>query len=441
MSASKEFRSVFKLRELEDIYFSSIKYSSTTGIDKTNTKVFEKHLVDNLEIIIRKSLNGTYNFSQYREKLISKGAEKKPRVISIPTLRDKLTLKALYRILYSLYGQELPFLHKVVNEVHQAISQRQYDGVLKVDVKNFYPEIRHDLLISQLSKRIKKKEIIHLIASSISQQAVNKGSAKHKKYNSIGLPQGLPISNILADVYMKPIDKKFKRRKTLKYFRYVDDILILCDLSKVEQIYKELSKECGKICLTLHDDPPKLYKGGMDSEFIHLGYKFKGSITTVGENSHNNLRESIIKNLTYYKYSKKKNLNLLYWTLNLRITGCQFNKTKYGWMFYYSQINDHQLLSSLDHFVKKQLSAFGILPNQVPVKKFIRSFYEITRNLNSSKYIPNFDILIPADKRIILKDVFWIDVANLSDNQVNYQFRQKIFQNVRDLERDLSRNS
>lgn len=444
MSASSEFKSVFKASTLEEIYFSSVRFNSAVGIDRVNSKFFEKNIANNISIIRNKSLNGTYTFSQFREKLLSRGAQRCPRVISIPTIRDKLTLKALSEILYSVYGEDSPFLHKIVNEVGSVVSKGHYDGFLRLDVKNFYPSIRHDLLMPQLSKRIKKKEILHLITNSISQQTVSKASAGTRQYNSVGVPQGLSVSNVLANVYMQSIDRKYQRRSSIKYFRYVDDILILCNQRRTEHLKNKIIADCNDLGLTIpiHAyDPAKICTGKICSGFSYLGYVFSDSLVTVRKKSLDNLRESIIKLLTNYKYSEKHDTKLLRWTLNTRITGCIFNETKYGWMFFFSQINDLQLLSSLDHFVKKQLIRFGLDPKSMKIKKFTRTYHEITKNLKNSKYVPNFDLITLKEKREILRDVFGIKARRMKKYEIEYQFKRKIFRTVKDLERDLARTS
>lgn len=442
MSASSEFKSVFQVSTLEDIYFSSVKFNSAIGIDRVNTKAFEKDLKNHISVVRNKSLNGTYAFSQFREKLLSRGAKRFPRVISIPTIRDKLTLKALFEVLYSVYGAGSPFLHKIVNEVASAVSKGDYDGVLRLDVKDFYPSIRHDLLVAQLSKKIRKKEILHLITNSISQQTASKPTAGEKQYNTIGIPQGLSISNVLANVYMQPIDRKYKKRTSIQYFRYVDDILILCNQKRTERIKDEIIGDCKDIGLKIHtDDPAKICTGKLCSGFSYLGYVFNDSLVTVRKKSLDNLRESIIKLLTNYKYSEKHDTKLLCWTLNTRITGCIFNETKYGWMFFFSQINDLQLLSSLDHFVKKQLARFGLNPKETKVKKFTRAYHEITKNLKNSQYIPNFDLITLKEKREILRDIFGMKAKRMKGYEIKYQFKRKIFRTVKDLERDLARPS
>lgn len=442
MSASSEFKKIFQEDILEDIYFTSIKFKSAVGIDRVNAKSFESDLKNHISIICRKSLDGTYAFSKYREKLISRGAKRYPRVISIPTMRDKLALKALFEVLFSVYGSNSPYLHKIIDDVSRAMMEGKFDGVLRLDVKDFYPSIRHDLLLNQISKKIRKKEILHLVKDAISKQTVVKASSQKKIYNTTGMPQGLSISNILANVYMQPIDRKYQRRRSMLYFRYVDDILVLCKQKGIECIKNEIINDCKNIGLTIHsDDPAKICEGKVCSGFSYLGYVFNGSLVTVRKKSLDNLRDSIIKILTNYKYSEKHATKLLNWTLNTRITGCIFNETKYGWMFFFSQINDMQLLSSLDHFVKKQLIRFGLTPQKIKIKKFTRAYQEITKNLKKSKYVPNFDETTLKEKREILRDIFGIKAKRMNEYEIEYQFRKKIFRTVKDLERDLGRPS
>ena len=152
-------------------------------------------------------------------------------------------------------------------------------------------------------------------------------------------------------------------------------------------------------------------------------------------------RAGLFTSPSNYKYSEKHDQKLLCWTLNTRITGCIFNETKYGWMFFFSQINDLQLLSSLDHFVKKQLIRFGLNPKVTKVKRFTRAYHEITKNLKNTKYIPNFDEIKLREKREILFDIFQIKAKRMSKYEIEYQFRRKIFRTVKDLERDLARTS
>jgi len=263
-----------------------------------------------------------------------------------------------------------------------------------------------------------------------------------KSYQTKGVPQGLSISNILANIYMAPIDCKYSKKSSYKYYRYVDDILILCDCTATNSLRDQITKDCNKLRLKLHcDDPEKTVSCNLSEGFSYLGYVFKDSQISVRKNSVDNLRESIINIFTNYKYSKSHDLALLEWAINIRITGCIFDDTKYGWLFFFSQINDKGLLHSLDHFIKKQILRFGIDSKKIQIKKFVRAFHEITKNLKNTKYIPNFDLISIKDKRKILRNVFGLKIKLMSRTDIEYQFNKRIYRTIKDLEKDLARIS
>lgn len=443
MSASEFYRKFFTKKYLRELYFSSVRFRATVGIDKINRRAFEKNIDENIDIIYRKVRKGTYKFTPYREKLISRGSKKLPRIVSIPTIRDKLTLKALYEVLQATYQkEETPFVHRIINELSVALAEDEYDGVLKLDVKNFYPSVNHSLLFKQINKRIRKDELLILIYNALKQPTVAKIKRSEIRPNDVGIPQGLAISNILANIYFSAIDEKYSNITSVNYFRYVDDILVLCKCNDLESIKLEIDSDCKKLQLFIHiDDPEKSLSCSIYEGFSYLGYVFKNEKVTVRKRSVEHLRNSILKLFTNFKYSESQDLNLLKWSVDLRITGCVFNETKYGWLFFFSLIDDLQLLNSLDHFIKKLIARFRIEPTKITFKKFIRSYHEITKNLSQTKYIPNFDEYSASDKRKVLSDVFGLKTQTLTSTDVDYHFNRKIYQTVRDLEKDLARAS
>ena len=338
MAASSDFRKYFSIKSLKKLFVQEIRYKSARGIDHVSTLTFEERLAENLKIIHHKVHDGTYQFSQYREKLLSRRSERTPRVISIPTIRDKLVQKALAEILTATFGGQIPLLHVIINDVISTYHSGLYDSILRLDVKDFYPSIVHIHLIKELRKKIRKKEILHLVDKAVSRKTVSQPNRKDRNINTKGVPQGLSISNILANIYLSPIDEKYSSNPTLKYFRYVDDILIFCNEADIETIHAKLERDCTKLGLDLHkkeDKSSKSTSGKILDGFGYLGYEFKSSKISVRKKSVDKLRESILRLLTNHKYSKPEDSEFLKWALNLRITGCIFNKSKYGWLFFF----------------------------------------------------------------------------------------------------------
>lgn len=444
--ASNEFRKYFTKKALFKIYKSYVRYKGAVGIDRINWRVFDPNLDSNIKIIRKKVHLGSYRFTNFREKLISRGADRKPRVLSIPTKRDQLTLRALYTILNNTYSDTLTglHLHKIINDVKTAFLLKNYTSFLKLDIKDFYPSVKHDNLIKILRRKVRKKEVLNLIKDAIKKPIVSTFSSKKMEKREIGIPQGLAISNILANIYLQLIDKKHYSLNHYSYFRYVDDILVLCNGSDIESIKEALIVDFKEIGLQIHDESnenSKSESGPIHEGFTYLGYKFLADSISVREASIDSLRNSFLKIFTQYKYSEQKNINRLRWVINLRITGCIFNYTKFGWIFYYSQINDNSIFFKLDIFIKDLCKRYNVDINRLKPKKFVKAYFEITKNLRNTRYIQNFDQMQLEEKKKILRLNFVIKVDNFNDSQIAHEFNRLIYRNIKELEKDLARGS
>ena len=124
------------------------------------------------------------------------------------------------------------------------------------------------------------------------------------------------------------------------------------------------------------------------------------------------------------------------WKLNLKITGFILEKQKYGWMFFYSQITDVNLLFHLDDVVQKLLKRYK-LDGELHLKKFVRVYWEIKKALHTTKYIPNLDNLKLEERRKILSDIYQMDLTGKDERFVEIQFRKIMKREIRDIERDI----
>jgi len=219
----------------------------------------------------------------------------------------------------------------------------------------------------------------------------------------------------------------------------VDDILILCNEEMIDSVFKEIEIDLTNKNLDVHDlekGSNKTDFGKLDDGFNFLGYLYKDNILTVRKSSIEKLENSIIKIFTQYKYSKNKNIDHLIWILNLKITGCRVDDKKYGWLFFFSQIENLTLLFRLDYFVEGLFKRYNI-PTNTKKKKFIRAYNEIIKNRNNSSYIPNFDDYSVEDKLQILKNVFLINIEEPTKEKIEITFKRKIYQNIKELEKDI----
>ena len=186
-------------------------------------------------------------------------------------------------------------------EVFDEIKKRQDCCVLAFDIKDFFPSLNHHLLKSIWSKIIGKKTLPkdhYAVYKSITnfsyffyddlrlrykghlnekKIAKLKNEGKFQLFNGFldfkeseiqvyknqkkregviaGIPQGLPISALLANIYMLPFDenivKKLVEPRNCYYRRYSDDLVVICKTEEVEVVENVISEEINKIKLTI----------------------------------------------------------------------------------------------------------------------------------------------------------------------------------------------
>jgi len=439
-TAEEEFKQFFSEIHLRNEFENIKKKSATSGVDMITPAQFETNIDQNVEIIERKVNSSKYRITRYKLKLALKGRNKPPREISIPTIRDKLVLRLLNQFLQSRLERTVsqPLPHEIIREVKNFKNRNLYDSAIRVDIENFYPSINHQMLMSILKTHIKYEPAIALIGRSITTPttAINEKSAP----DSIsGVPQGLPVSNILSSLYLKSIDKWGRDEKDIAYFRYVDDILILCNKDYVDKYKYEIEKRLRKLNLKNHEfsEDSKSRVLPIDTEFTYLGYNFNDNnnpnVTSVRKSSVAKLRQSIVGLFTAYANNPDKQ-GLLEWKLNLRICGCVSEGKTKGWLFYFSEIDDKTLLYKLNAFVSGLQKRFK---TNLKLTSFVRAHHETKRKRKSTKYIVNFDNFTLAQMhhtiRLLRPDI----KHRLSRAEIEKIFWWLISKETKNLESDL----
>ena len=453
LTAARQFKQTYSFRNLGEIYLNHIKESGAIGIDRVRPAKLEANLRDHLQLISKKVALGTYEFTAYKEKLISKGQGVPPRVISIPTARDRIVLRALCDLISGVFPETKTRLPQtVIDSLQDALSCGRFAEYIKIDLKNFYPSIPHTTLTASLKGRIRKLQILSLIQKAIETPTVpeNKGG-KAGNPNLCGVPQGLAISNVLAETALLSVDSQLKARMDIWYSRYVDDILILTPLGRATQVAEEVVQALKELGLTPHPPSPsgsKSKTAPLTESFSFLGYEICNGKTSIRRDSILKFEASLAKIFTAYRYrlvraksarEKATAIALCKWKLNLRITGCIFEGRRLGWVFYFSQVTTTDRLRAINKTIEKLIDRFN-LTHEIQPKSLIKTYYESKRkNKSSHGYIPNFDEMTPAQQRDILSLLLGHEkIAHLTDRRVSELFKMRMSVAVRELEADLS---
>lgn len=429
-------REGFEAAWLKALYNKHVARSRAVGKDGIRSHAFAEALDAECDFIVAKVNDRTYRLTNYREKLIARGAQRPPRQISIPTIRDRLALRGALEFLKAHFPTAQPRPpHIYIKEIkaHLAVAcEREHSSFLRMDIRDFYPSLRHDLLEAALQKSRIPDPVISFIMKAV---ATRTGSAAQPA-PTIGLPQGLSISNALAAIYMIDFDQL--AAEGVFYRRYVDDILVVDHSERIHSTYQELWSRLTAIGLTSHamGTSGKTETRTLGEGIQYLGYEISPSRVSVRPSSLARMFSNLAKVLTCFRYKREHEKHLF--RLNLKISGCVINNSRRGWLMFFSQTDNVSQLAFLDSWLETEIKKFDI--DQERVKKFKKVYYEIRFNLENSLYIPNFDKYdLDKKKEVIsilskrsMEDIEIMDIVS-----IDYEFNRLIGREVSELERDL----
>nr|WP_255474386.1 reverse transcriptase domain-containing protein [Pontibacter qinzhouensis] len=300
---------------------------------------------------------------------------------------------------------------------------------------------------------MKSKKVLYLIESAIKNPTIGVGykrEDREKLSNKIGVPQGLSISSILANIYISKVDNLLNT-SSFKYIRYVDDILLMSSVLTHNQLLDRVSQELSQLELSLNKN--KKEEGFLNEEYEYLGYKFKNGIITVRQSTVNIFIHKIAAKFTWFNY-KLKDPNLQTWMannstylknrfidiINEKITGAIDDKKRYGWIFYFLEINDLRLLYHLDEIIKSFFKRQAAFDFKTPpeTKSFVKSYYH-ARHYPTAGYIHNYNFYDSPDKKESLLRRYGIFNPSLkySETEINISFNKLKFENIYELDLDL----
>lgn len=448
ISAAKKFREFFSRAAVESLYSTKVLGTRAIGLDRVDSNNFATKNAAEISLISQKALTGTYKFTKYKEKLISKGFGKPPRQLSIPTIRDRLTLKIICEYLFAIFPESKPSLpQEKIEELRKAIDSGNYTHFIKIDLRDFYPSIDHKLLISKLGKRIRIAPFRKLISDALKNPTVPETNTKNSAPVTSGVAQGLSISNVLAEIFMLGVDEKIRSLAPV-CFRFVDDIIILTD-STASSVYEDVRKILRKNKLNPHplDAIGSKTKIGKISDGLEfLGYSLRPKTVSIRRSSILGFEGSLVDVFSDYKHrfrnaknisEKETALARFRWALNLKLTGCIYKNQRFGWVFYYSQINDLSVLRRIDNTVGMLFKRFGIATPPNP-KRALKTFYESKRtDKDSHWYIPNYDSMTTQKMKNFLMEIGQ-KVEDLPDAEIHFAFHRLIRRATRSLEKDIA---
>ncbi len=438
VSSREVFAHHFSERELQEVVDIHLTESVARGVDGTNYDNFLASRDREVSLIRKRALAGAYRFSPYRQKLLLKNASSPPRKVSIPTLRDRVALRALNNFLASMFPDCRPqHAHPVISSVLRSVeTMHDDDCFIKLDIQSFYDAVSHEVLMKSLRSKIRTTAPLNLVLAALTTPTGT--TVAERATNDLGIPQGLSISNMLASIYLKSVDSRYQQELGLKYHRYVDDILCIASASEAQSIANSIIKTLrSKKKLRCHPiGTGKSLITEPHSSVSYLGYSISREKVSVREVTEKKLMSSIME---IVHGAKPGEWRRAMWRVNLRITGCKVSGANVGWIFYFSQIDDLSLLAKMDAQIKS--AVLGRLGEQASseLKRLLKAYHQVKFNHRESGYFPDFGTYSREEMERLLELLApqrFRNLAEKSDAQIVRIFGASVWREVKRMERD-----
>ncbi len=346
---------ILSKENMTDAYHQVLKNKGAAGMDGRSVNDLSSYLHEHWHSIKHQVETGSYQPNPILGVEISKHNGKK-RLLGIPTVVDRVLHQALHQQLSPVFEpvfQRHSYGFRPNRNAHQAIIQALenindgYQDIVDIDLKSFFDEVSHELLMTLIYRRVKCPLTLKLIRKFLRAPISIKGKlVKRRK----GVPQGSPLSPLLSNIVLNELDKELERRGH-RYVRYADDFSIYLRSKAAARrvgnsIYLFLKN---KLHLPINREKSGIRR---PNQFYMLGYGFvpvfrkgvKGKYQLVVD------RSALMRLKAKIKYITRKTIPA---SFDERIA--RLNLVLKGWINYFRLANMYGKLREIDVWVRRRL--------------------------------------------------------------------------------------
>lgn len=337
------------VKENMDVAWAAVERNDgAAGVDRKTVAATKLHLREHWPGVREKLINDVYKPAAVRAVEIPK-ASGGVRTLGIPNVQDRLIQQALHQSLSAVFEprmSEHSYGFRPNRSAHDAVTAaRKYveEGkkwVVDIDLKSFFDQVSHDRLMNLISPSVGDKRVLRLIGRYLRAPMRYADGRQEKRLR--GTPQGGPLSPLLANIYLGPLDLELERRD-IAFVRYADDVALFLSSERAAQRALENITVWLKKVLDLEVNESKSGSGPSDDSQL-LGFRIHTSgNVSIAPKAIKRLKERV-RQLWDARQSLK--------TVELRT---QWRRFITGWWNYFSHANWQGKVKKLSGWIRRHM--------------------------------------------------------------------------------------
>lgn len=323
------------------------------GVDRMSVDELLPYLSEHRLDLLKEIVAGKYIPEPVRRVEIPKAEKGKFRKLGIPTVVDRVVQQAIAQVLMPIYEPQFSdssFGFRPKRGAHDALRQCQkyaeegYVYAVSMDLEKFFDTVCQSKLIEILSRTVKDGRVISLIHKFLNAGVMSHGIFEKSEK---GVPQGGPLSPLLANVMLNELDKELEKRGH-KFVRYADDCMILCKSRKSAErtLVHIIPFIEGKLFLKVNREKTSVES---ISKVKYLGYGFYRKKGKCRFRVHPKSKSKLKGNLRAVTNRNK--------AISNEIRPIKFNQIAKGWVNYFKLADMAGMLREMDEWVRRRIRA------------------------------------------------------------------------------------
>ena len=238
----------------------------SAGVDEISLKQFDENLSKNLYKLWNRLASGSYFPIPVKEVIIPK-SDGGQRKLGIPSISDRVAqevVKAYVEPRLDAVFVPNSYGYRPHKSAHEALAHvkenvRKFSWVIDMDIKSFFDEVNHDLLMKAVEKHVSEKWVQMYIRRWLQTPIQTKEGLVHKQGQ--GTPQGGVISPLLANLFLHYVLDKWLLQNfpTVSFVRYADDVVVHCISEKQSHyVLEAIRRRLAECKLRLNEQKTKI---------------------------------------------------------------------------------------------------------------------------------------------------------------------------------------